>query len=131
HGLFHNDGGKGFRDVSAEQGFKAAGCGLGVVLADLNGDGRPDAYVANDASPNFLFLNRGGRLEEKGMEAGVAVDDTGRYNGSMGVDAGDYDGGGRPSLWVTNFQGDLPALYAPRGGELWYFNSRAAGVAAV
>src|SRR5207247_3591255 len=30
HGLFHNEGGKGFRDVSAEQGFKAAGCGRGV-----------------------------------------------------------------------------------------------------
>ena len=131
HALFHNDKGKAFHNVSAKHGFRAAGCGLGVVLADLNADGRPDIYVGNDGSANFLFFNREGRLEEKGFQAGVAVDDNGIYNGSMGVDAGDYDGSGRPSLWATNFQGDLHALYRNLGPERFHHQSRAAGVAAI
>ena len=132
HSLFHNEKGKGFRDVAAEHGFKAEGCGLGVVLADLNGDGRPDIYVANDATNNFLFMNRkGGKLEEIGVRAGAAVDDAGHYNGSMGTDIGDYDGSGRPSIWVTNFQGDLHALYQNLGKEIFSYQSRSAGIAAV
>lgn len=131
HALFRNDKGTTFRNVSAEHGFKAEGCGLGVVLADLNGDGRPDIYVANDASNNFLFFNRGGKLEEKGLIAGVAVDDSGHYNGSMGTDAGDYDGSGRASLWVTNFQQELHALYRNGGKESFHYESRAAGLGAL
>ncbi len=131
HSLFKNDKGTGFRDVSADHGFKPDGCGLGVVLADLNGDGRPDIYVGNDATNNFLFWNRAGKLEEKGLSAGVAVDDSGRYNGSMGVDVGDYDGTGRPSIWVTNFQGELHALYHAVGNELFDHRSKAVGIGAV
>ena len=128
HALFKNDKGKGFRDVSAEHGFKPNGCGLGVVLADLNGDARPDVYVGNDATNNFLFFNRGGKLEEKGLAAGAAVDESGRYNGSMGVDVGDYHGSGRPSIWVTNFQGELSSLYQNRGNELFDYRSQSAGI---
>ena len=131
HALFKNEGGKAFRNVSADHGFQAAGCGLGVVLVDVNDDGRPDVYVANDASNNFLFMNRGGKLEEKGLAAGVATDDAGRFNGSMGVDAADYDGSGRASLWVTNFQGDLHALYQNLGREVFNHQSRATGIPAV
>jgi hypothetical protein len=131
HALFRNEGGKGFRDVSAEHNFKPDGCGLGVVLADVNGDGRPDVYVGNDATNNFLFFNRGGKLDEKGLASGTAVDDTGHYNGSMGVDVGDYDGTGRPAIWVTNFQGELHALYHNLGGELFDHRSRAVGVGAI
>ncbi len=131
HALFKNEKGLTFRDVAAEQGFQPAGCGLGVVTADLNGDGRPDVYVGNDATNNFLFWNRGGRLEEKGLRSGVAVDDSGRYNGSMGVDVGEYDGSGRPSVWVTNFQGELHALYHATGNELFDHRSKALGVGAI
>ncbi|MCE9565734.1 MAG: FG-GAP-like repeat-containing protein [Planctomycetes bacterium] len=136
HALFHNDEGKGFRNISAEHGFKAEGCGLGVVLADVNNDGRPDIYVGNDATNNFLYLNRNKqpgelKLEEFGLRAGVAVDDTSRYNGSMGVDVGDYDGSGRPAIWVTNFQGELHALYHNLGRETFDHRSRPAGVAAI
>jgi hypothetical protein len=131
HSLYRNDGGR-FLEVSAQAGLRSDGKGLGVVLADLNGDGRPDVYVANDASNNFLYLNRGGgKLEESGVIAGVAIDDNGRYNGSMGVDAGDYDGSGRPSLFVTNFQGELHALYANQGAELFHYRSQAAGLGAL
>jgi enediyne biosynthesis protein E4 len=131
HALFHNERGKGFRDVSATQGFRAEGCGLGAVLVDVNDDGQPDIYVANDASNKFLFVNRGGRLEEIGKAAGVALDDMGNYTGSMGVDAGDYEGSGRPALWVTNFQGDIHGLYKNLGREVFHFQTRTAGIAAL
>jgi hypothetical protein len=131
HALFRNEQGKRFRDISAQQGFRAVGYGLGVVLADLNDDGQPDIYVANDAARKLLFMNRGGTLEECAEKAGVALDDEGRYNGSMGVDVGDYDGSGRPSLWVTNFQFDIHNLYRNLGRELFHDQSRAAGIVAL
>jgi enediyne biosynthesis protein E4 len=91
------------------------GKGLGVVIADLNGDGKPDIYVANDTTDKFLYLNRSKpgqlRFEDVGVAAGAARDASGAPNGSMGVDVGDYDGSGRPSLLVTNYQNELPALY--------------------
>ena len=131
HALFKNDGGKRFRDVSAEHGFKANGCGLGVVLADVNDDRRPDIYVGNDATFNFLLMNRGGRLEEKALLAGVAGDDTGTYDGSMGVDVGEFDGTGRAAIWVTNFQAELHALYQNLGKETFQHRSRSAGIGAI
>jgi len=131
HTLFRNEGGKRFRDVSAEHNFKPDGCGLGVVLVDVNDDGMPDVYVANDVTNNFLFLNRKGKLEEKGLQAGVAVDDNGHYNASMGVDAADYDGSGRPAIWVTNYQGELHALYVNSGREQFRHRSRDVGIGAL
>ncbi|HJT78536.1 MAG TPA: VCBS repeat-containing protein, partial [Gemmataceae bacterium] len=129
--LYHNEKGHRFRDVSAEQGFRVPGYGLGVLLADLDGDGRPDVYVTNDMSRNLLYVNRGGKLEEKALKAGVALDDEGRATASMGVDAGDYDGSGRPSLFVTNFQRELPSLYQNLGRDAFYYQSWAAGLAAL
>jgi enediyne biosynthesis protein E4 len=131
HSLFKDDAGKAFRDVAAEYRFGATGCGLGVVLVDVNDDGKPDVYVANDATNNHLYLNRDGRLEENGLSAGVAIDDDARYNGSMGVDAGDFDGSGRAALWVTNFQGELHALYKNHGRERFQHFSRASGLGAI
>ncbi len=130
HALFRNEKGTAFRNVSSDQRFEAKGCGLGVILADINDDARPDIYVANDATDNFLFFNRGGRLEERGLLAGVAVDTTGRYNGSMGIDVGDFDGTGRPSLLVTNFQGEMHALYKNLGRERFQYASNLAGLGA-
>lgn len=128
HALFKNDAGKAFRNVSAAHGFAAKGNGLGVLLIDINDDGKPDVYVANDATNKFLFVNRNGRLEEKGLAAGVAVDDNGKYNGSMGVDGADFDRSGRPALWVTNFQSELHALYRNDGNERFGFASKDAGL---
>src|SRR5439155_2057022 len=115
HSLFHNEKGRGFKEIGGAHGFKATGCGLGVVLADVNGDGKPDIYVANDATNNYLFLNRNGKLDEVGLRSGTAVDESGRFNASMGTDVGDYDGSGRASIWVTNYQAELHALYRNLG----------------
>jgi enediyne biosynthesis protein E4 len=131
HAAYRNDGAK-FTDIWAALRVAPKGKGLGVVIGDLDADGRPDVYVANDAGNNWLFLNRGGgRLEECGTSSGVAVDDTGSFNGSMGADVGDYDGSGQASLWVTNFQGELPALYQNVGRGLFSFQSQAVGVGGI
>jgi hypothetical protein len=130
HSLYQFDGQR-FLDVSDRVGL-STGKGLGVVIADLNDDGRPDLYVANDDGNNHLYMNHGGgKLEERGLIAGAAVDHHGRYNGSMGVDVGDFDGSGHGSLLVTNFQGELPALYANLGRGEFLHQSQAAGLGAV
>ena len=131
HALYRNNKDGTFRDVTKESNLRSDGCGLGVVLADFNGDGRPDIYVANDASENHLYFNRDGKLEEKSVSAGVARDETGNYNGSMGVDAADFDGTGRPSIFVTNFQYEFHALYRNLGKELFSYQSRSTGIAAL
>ena len=105
------------------------GKALGVVIVDVNADARPDIYVANDASPNWLFINEGnGNFRECGQAVGAAMDDSGRYNGSMGVDASDFDASGLASLWVTNFESELPALYRNTGTAGFAYASQSAGI---
>lgn len=130
HVLYRNNGDGTFRDVSDEQGLRE-GYGLGVVIADFSGEGRPSIYVANDESFNQLYVNRKGRLEEKGIGAGVAGDEFGMYNGSMGVDVADYDGSGWASIFVTNFQSEIHALYHNAGKERFNFRSHPAGIGAL
>src|SRR5262249_32981449 len=102
--VFCNDGGR-FVDVTAAAGTaETTGRGMGVVAADLDGDGKVDLFVANDLSANFLFRNLGGfRFQEIGHEAGIAGNAGGGYQAGMGIACGDLDGDGRPELAVTNF----------------------------
>jgi hypothetical protein len=137
HVLFQNIGDGVFKDVTSEQKLRADGCGLGVILADFNGEGRPSIYVANDATNNHFYLNRTKgagaslHLQEKGQVAGVAVDENGIFNGSMGVDVADYDGSGRASIFVTNFQNEIHALYQNLGRERFVHQSHLSGIAAL
>jgi hypothetical protein len=113
--------GRKFVDVTRSAGLRIDrkdqehGKGLGVVIVDVDGDGKPDIYVANDTVDNFLYLNRSKpgvlKFDEVGLEMGVARDDRGVPNGSMGTDAGDPFGTGLPALWCTNYEGELHALY--------------------
>jgi hypothetical protein len=95
--FFHNEG-DGFRERSESSGAQDGDryFGLGVVAADLDDDGDLDIVVGNDATPNYLFVNRGdGRFEERGFQSGVAVSGDGNEQASMGMDAADYDNDGR------------------------------------
>jgi hypothetical protein len=130
--LYHNNGDGTFTDVS-----KAAGVsdpngyyGLGVVWTDVNEDGRPDAFVANDATPNFLYRNDGqGRFSENGFVAGVAVSESGTSQACMGIALGDYLHAGRLSLFVTNFSEEYNTLYRNEGKSTFTDVSYASGTA--
>src|SRR5207244_5000993 len=75
------------------------GYGLGVVASDLNGDGCPDLYVANDfQEDDFLYINNcDGTFTES---IATAVGHT--SHASMGVDAADFNNDGRPDLMVLD-----------------------------
>lgn len=115
--LYHNTGKGQFIEVSAASGIGAKpGYGMGVVSADFDGDGWPDIYVGNDAQENYLFHNRrDGTFEEIGLMAGVAYDQYGDAQGTMGANVGDYDGDGRPDILVTDFQNQVNTLYRNLG----------------
>ncbi len=139
HKLFRNNRDGTFTEVSSEAPLRPGGPdaskGLGVLLVDINGDGKPDIYVANDTADSFLYVNRcipgHFRFEERGLVSGTARDGGGSPNGSMGVDAADYDHSGRPSLFVSNYENEYHALYRNdcRGDKvLFQYASRTAGL---
>ncbi|MGE3165910.1 MAG: CRTAC1 family protein [Planctomycetota bacterium] len=105
-GVYFNRGDGTFEPAGEKWGLgsPAPQFGLGVLIADLVGDHRPDIFVANDASPNFLFENHGDRFEEIAFVAGVAYNENGEEQACMGVDAADLDGNGHLDLVVTNFE---------------------------
>ncbi|HEV2986748.1 MAG TPA: CRTAC1 family protein [Vicinamibacterales bacterium] len=111
--LFHNNGNGTFTDVSEQAGLnRAVGNGLGVVAGDFDGDGRIDVFVANDSTPNQLWLNRGGgRFEESALAMGCAVDDYGTRKAGMGVHAADVDGDGALDLFVVNFENESDSFF--------------------
>jgi hypothetical protein len=116
--LLHNDGNGKFSDVADTAGVRDARgyFGLGVAWFDANRDGWLDLYVANDSTPNFLYLNqKDGTFKESAFPWGVAVSEDGAEQGSMGVALGDYDHSGRVSLSVTNFSEEYNDLYHAEG----------------
>ncbi len=144
HALWRNNGDGTFTNVTKEAGLRVEredkdyGKGLGVMFLDVDGDGRPDIYVCNDTTPKFLYLNRStpGRMkfEDKGQALAVAFDKDGIANSSMGVDGADYDGCGRPSLWVTNCDNEFHGFYkniSNNGRLAFKFDTASAGLAAI
>ncbi len=120
--LFHNNGDGTFTDVSKSAGVDDPNgyFGLTAVWSDFNNTGRPDIFVANDSTPNYLYRNDGhGKFTEIGLESGTAVDEGGSEMASMGVAIGDYLHTGRPSLYITDFEGDYNVLFRNDGD--WNF----------
>jgi hypothetical protein len=115
--LFRNDGNGRFTEVTDAAGIsKAYGAGLGVATGDYNGDGWIDLYVANDATPNQLWINRhDGTFTDEGPLSGSAVSAQGNPEGSMGIASGDVDNDGDEDLFVTNIIGETSVLYLNDG----------------
>jgi len=119
--LYRNLGGGKFQDVTTAAGLgDGTSKSLGVAILDVNGDGWPDLFVANDTQPNKLYVNqKNGRFSEEGVSAGVAFGEDGVARGAMGVDAADYDRSGRPHLAVGNFSNQMLGLYRNEGNGLF------------
>ena len=103
--------------------------GMGVVAGDLDGDGDPDLFVANDSQENLLLINDGaGRFADGALAAGVSLSGDGRQQAGMGADLGDVDGDGDQDLFVTNFSDDYHTLYRNEGDLFFTDISAAAGL---
>ena len=118
HRLYLNEGDGRFRDITSESGMRIPnGRGLGLVAWDFGGDGRLGLFVANDTSPNFLFINSGTgndgipKFREEGAVRGVAYDADGNAQACMGIAAGDANGDGQLDMYITNFFGESDTLY--------------------
>jgi hypothetical protein len=127
-----------FEDATAAAGLAGiAGRTIGAVAFDYDGDGITDLALADDQSPNYLFRGRGdGTLEDVSVETGTDAPAEGRtafgrrYRSGMGLAVADYDGDGRPDLFITNFANEPNTLFRNVEGALFEDVGARAGVAA-
>jgi len=128
--LYHNRGNGTFEDVTKKAGLlDPASKALGVALIDVDDDGWPDIFVANDTQPNRLYRNRrDGTFQDMGMTAGVAFNEAGVARAGMGVDAADIDGSGRQTLVIGNFSNEMMSLYVNDGKGLFIDEAPSSGI---
>jgi hypothetical protein len=116
--LFHNNGNGTFSDLSEKAGVsdKQHLYGLGALFVDVNNDGRPDLLVANDSTPNYLYMNKGdGTFEDQSYLSGFAFNGDGREVSNMGLAAGDYENNGHLDLVSTDFSDDYDVVFLNDG----------------
>jgi enediyne biosynthesis protein E4 len=118
--LLLNDGGGGFREADRiALGMPETRWSLAIGVGDLNGDGFPDVYVANDFGRDDCYLNRGGKRFAR--QQGRFYEDLGldTYKG-MNASIGDVDGDLREDVYVSNVHHALQA----EGSLLWLNRTR-------
>jgi hypothetical protein len=116
--LFHNNGDGTFTEVSVKAGVSDPNkyYGLASVFADVNNDGKVDLLVADDSTPNYLYLNKGnGTFDDESYASGYALNENGRETASMGIAIGDYRNNGLLDIYNTTFSDDYNPLYRDDG----------------
>ena len=130
---------------------KADAKGLAVVALDMDGDLKPELYVANDMAANYLFTRGHPSFEsqlpqsvvatdrplaalpayrEVAVLGGCAVSDNGQNEASMGVACADFDNDQRVDIFLTHFHTQKNTLYRNLGGLLFQDDSRRTRIAA-
>jgi hypothetical protein len=125
HNLYRNLGKGKFEDVTEKSGFaKALGKGMGIGIADFNGDGAMDVFVANDTEPNFLYLNqKDGTFGEVGLAYGVAYNDDGASVSGMGCDVKDLNNDGWIDVFYSDLQTQIFGLFLNEEGQSFRYVS--------
>ena len=113
--LFRQEADGTFREVSAETGTDDRGWTLAVGAADVDNDGWPDLYSADDFGPDQLFINRHDGTFENVTESALGSD----TKKGMNVDFGDFDNDGWLDVYVANI---TTAEYLQEGNMLWHNN---------
>jgi hypothetical protein len=130
--LFHNNGDGTFTDVSDHAGVADTSkyYGLASLFVDVNGDGKVDLLVADDSTPNYLYINKGdGTFEDDSFSSGYALNDSGRETASMGIAAGDLMHRGTVDIFNTTFSDDYKPLYRNDGSGNFTDTSYQDGIA--
>lgn len=115
--LYRNNGDGTFTNIAETAGVTnpSEGRGMAAIACDYDNDGFADIYVANDTNRNFMYHNNGdGTFTDESLFIGVGYDEKGVAEGSMGVDAGDYNGDGWFDLIVAN--SEKATLYKNEAG---------------
>lgn len=130
HRLYRNKGEGRFEDVTDVSGFgKVSGKGMGIGIADVNGDGWEDIFIANDTERNFLFVNqKNGTFVEQGLELGVAYNEDAATVSAMGADIRDYDNDGWPDIVFNDLTGQVWGLFRNLRGKSFRYVSGATGL---
>jgi len=130
--LFRNNGDGTFSDVSEATGTadKQAYYGLASLFIDVNNDGKVDLLVADDSTPNYLYLNTGkGRFDDASFASGYSLNSESRETATMGIAAGDISHSGRIDLYSTTFSDDYKPLYHNDGDASFTDVSYSMGIA--
>ena len=110
--LYHNLGNGHFKDVTDESGVGSVlGKGMGISIADFNGDGLMDIFISNDTERNTLYINQGGgRFKEQALLYGVAYNELGTVVSGMGSDAKDFNNDGFVDVIYNDLAGQIFGL---------------------
>jgi hypothetical protein len=132
--LYRNEGNGRFRDITKTAGVAGAGRGMGVLATDLDGDGRLDWLIANDAQSNAVWRNRGDdAFVDMADILGLAVNGQGVAEANMGIAFGDTDGDALPDVVITHFFNEHTTLWRaagrPEGGIIYEDQTQEAGLA--
>jgi len=112
-------------------GFSQGGSGLGALVVDLDGDVDLDIYVANDGLPNFYYENTEGRFKDVSTSSGADRNDQGMPDGSMGLEAGDFNDDLIPDVWVTNYENESMSLYRSLSPGFYQHASHLMGISGI
>ena len=141
--LYLNEGDGTFIESSTKLGVTGRdGKGLALAVLDLDDDLKPEIYVANDMTANFLFSKSAASLSELGIIpqsdryseaaslAGCAASDNGEFEASMGIACADFDKNGRPDIYLTHYYNQKNTLYRNLGKLVFMDDSRRTRAAA-
>lgn len=119
-----------FDDVTIAAGFASKpGAGLGVLCVDINDDRWIDVFLANDGTPNTLWINQSdGTFVEEAVQRGLAYNAMGEAEADMGIALGDVNGDGSYDIFVTHRASETHTLWSQQSGGMFIDQTATTGI---